>query len=731
MGIKKISPLSFRGLFAYWDYMTDSNFDSFDCFELLSDCFFAFRRSGGILYMNEAARRLVNEISDDTHFINIDDLFVLKDADQGVSLAIKNTKQANSPLRISLPLKPGNTHLVGEMVISGTIYNDEAIYTAVLRIIDGHFPDRIFENEEVFMSDVFQVSGALFMTTDRKGVILSVNTACENLSEYSMAELKGRSIFDILIPSSEVDIVRARFNSLSEQNKSNTSVNSWVTKFGEVRVISWSNTIYKKNSGQEYIVSTGIDITDQKRVEESLKKSEERLTLALEASNHGLWDVNLKKKEVYFSQSYYRMLGYDPENFSFDFDTWRSLVNPYDLPMVDQFFNGGLLKPTEPFEVEFRMKTMDGTWKWFLAWGRIVEVNRDGSPVRLTGIFTDYSQRKKVEESLRLNEARLRAENVRLRGSIKERFRFGNIIGKSPLMQKVYEVILQAANSSAPVIIHGESGTGKELVARAIHDMGERSKAPFVVVNCGAIPENLIESEFFGYRKGAFSGAVRDNPGFIEQADQGSLFLDEIGEIGLGMQVKLLRAIEGGGFTPIGSNDVKHSNFRIIAATNRDLSELVKQGKMRKDFFYRINVIPVNIPPLRERVEDIPLLVQFFIDKFRDDDEEDIPDHYISAMKKYVWPGNVRELQNAVHRYITLKSFDIPAIGSYSGDVPGSAELLSLFSGDNYKDASRKFEKVFLKGALDMHAGNRTHAAKYLDMERRTLLRKLKELGID
>lgn len=706
--------------------METSNIESFDCFNAVSDYFFAIKENGEIIHLNSSAENLLGIGKSGKRVINIKDIFCFSKDTPDVLQLLRN-----GSYMIRFPLVSESGPVVAETVFTPAMHMGERIYTAVSRRIDSFGSERIFENESVFLSDVFQVSDVLFLITDKKGTVINANTACENLSGYSLAELIGKSIFDILIPSSEVDIVRARYNSLSEKCKSNISVNSWVTRFGEAKLISWANTIYQRDSGHEYIVSTGVDITEQKRVEDSLKESEERLSLALEASNHGLWDVNLKKQDVYFSPSYYKMLGYDPDSFKFTVDTWRSQVNPYDLPLVDQFFSGRLLKLKEPFEVEFRVRTKEGAWKWFLAWGRVVETDRNSSPVRLTGIFTDYSQRKKVEESFRLNEARLRAENVRLRGSIKERFRFGDIIGKSPLMQKVYEVIMQAASSSAPVIIYGESGTGKELVARAVHDMSERSRSPFVVVNCGAIPENLIESEFFGYKKGAFSGAVRDNSGFIEQADQGSLFLDEIGEIGLGMQVKLLRAIEGGGFTPIGSNEVRHSNFRIIAATNRDLSALIKQGKMRRDFFYRIHVVPVNLPALRERVEDIPLLVQHFCEIFRNDEIESIPDHLISAMKKYVWPGNVRELQNAVHRYITLKTFDIPGFGAKDEMEADNIDFMTFFSGTSFKEAAKKFEKIFIKGILDMHSGNRTHASKYLDMERRTLLRKLKELEIE
>jgi transcriptional regulator with PAS, ATPase and Fis domain len=205
---------------------------------------------------------------------------------------------------------------------------------------------------------------------------------------------------------------------------------------------------------------------------------------------------------------------------------------------------------------------------------------------------------------------------------------------------------LKAAESNANVIIYGESGTGKELVAKSIHALSDRGSKPFVPVNCGAIPENLIESEFFGYQKGAFTGANQEKAGFLSAANGGTLFLDEVGEINANMQIKLLRAIDGGGFSPLGSNQIVKPDIRIIAATNRDLADKIHQGHFRSDFFYRIHVIPINLPSLRERREDIPLLIHHFLQLFGDDNKlQSIPETTMQAMQRYDWPGNVREFK--------------------------------------------------------------------------------------
>ncbi len=225
----------------------------------------------------------------------------------------------------------------------------------------------------------------------------------------------------------------------------------------------------------------------------------------------------------------------------------------------------------------------------------------DGQVLKIQSIAMDITDRKEAEEALREREVRLREENTRLRSSMKGSGRFGRIIGKSAAMQKVFETILKAAQADAGVIIYGESGTGKELVAQTIHELSDRGPGPFITVNCGAIPDTLIESEFFGYKKGAFTGAVTDKPGFLDLAHGGTLFLDEVGEIPPSLQVKLLRAIEGGGYTPVGGDKLVKADFRIVAATHRDLRERVAHQKMRQDFYYRIHLIPILLPPLRQR----------------------------------------------------------------------------------------------------------------------------------
>ncbi len=357
-----------------------------------------------------------------------------------------------------------------------------------------------------------------------------------------------------------------------------------------------------------------------------------------------------------------------------------------------------------------------------------------GSVARFEAFLIDITDRKQAEKALMEREVYLRKENVRLKSSIRDRFRFGDIIGKSTVMQQVYELILNAAATDANVIISGESGTGKELVAQAVHKMSERSKSAFVVVNCGAIPENLLESEFFGYKKGAFTGAERNKHGYLDLADGGTLFLDELGEIGLNMQVKLLRVIEGMGYRPVGSERMHHPDIRIIAATNRDLADRVRSGKMREDFFYRIHVIPIHLPPLRDRKEDIPLLIDHFMQKYGDRDKlPPITGKMLDASQAYDWPGNIRELQNVLHRYMTLNRFDVSAISlkKQTADPLIDSDPGMGITESTLPASVEAYEKQLIIKVLEKNQWHRGKAAEDLGIHRRTLFKKIKKYRID
>lgn len=309
-----------------------------------------------------------------------------------------------------------------------------------------------------------------------------------------------------------------------------------------------------------------------------------------------------------------------------------------------------------------------------------------------------------------------------IRCAVRDRYRLGKIVGKSPAIRAVYERVLKAVPKEASVLITGESGTGKEVVARTIHMLSPRSKGPFVPVNCGAIPSELLESEFFGYRKGAFTGAYANKPGLLDKANRGTLFLDEVAELPLNMQVKLLRFLDDKVFVPIGSTEERSSDIRIVAATNRDLRSCIDNGTMREDFFFRLFIIPILLPPLRERKEDIPLLIEEFL--YRASGGKDtpfIPGYVTDAFLRYDWPGNVRELQNTLQRYLAIGTLDIP-----TSAAPKETEAPGVEAG-NLRELQRVYEQRLFEQALRLSGGNRAEAAKALGLPLRTFYRKLSE----
>ncbi len=315
----------------------------------------------------------------------------------------------------------------------------------------------------------------------------------------------------------------------------------------------------------------------------------------------------------------------------------------------------------------------------------------------------------------------------------RERDRLGEIIGASPAMQHVFDLIEVAAACEANVIVYGESGTGKELVARAIHDLSARRAGSFVPVNCGAVPETLMESEFFGYRRGAFSGALIDKHGYLDLADGGTLFLDELGEIGPGIQVKLLRAIDGGGFIPVGGGEVKRPDFRVIAATHRDLLAEVRRGRLREDFFYRIHVLPIHLPPLRERREDIALLAEHFALRFGGRNAAPpIPSHVLEALSTYDWPGNIRELQNTVHRYLVFRRLDFTGgRGMRPESVPRGEDCASAGgAAEGLEEMMRRYERGLILRALEENRWQREATAAALGIHRKTLFTKMRKYGL-
>ncbi len=340
---------------------------------------------------------------------------------------------------------------------------------------------------------------------------------------------------------------------------------------------------------------------------------------------------------------------------------------------------------------------------------------------------------KKAEE-----RERLKLENRQLKAEISREFSFQNIVSKNPRMQEIFALVSKVSDVKTTVLILGESGTGKELIARAIHYNGVRRNAPFVAINCGAIPENLLESELFGHVKGAFTDARADKAGLFEQADGGTLFLDEIGEMPLALQVKLLRVLQESEIRRVGAGGAQKVDVRVISATAKELAKEVTTGRFREDLYYRLNVFSIALPPLRERLEDIPLLVEHLLAKHGEKMGRTgvRPDHAaMQALLSYNWPGNVRELENCIERALVLcegMTIGVECLPETLRPMESSA-VQTPTTADSYsiKRGEEELERVLIRKALEKTAGNRTHAARLLEISHRALLYKLKEYGMD
>ncbi len=369
-----------------------------------------------------------------------------------------------------------------------------------------------------------------------------------------------------------------------------------------------------------------------------------------------------------------------------------------------------------------------------------VEAMKKGAYDFLTKPFKIDDVKLRIEKAL--ENRVLVQENVRMRKELGEKYSFANIVGASAPMMKVFDLIKRTAATSANVLITGESGTGKELVAKALHFNSPVKDGPFLTLNCGAIPEDLIESELFGHKKGAFTGAINDKKGYFEAADGGTLFLDEIGELPLSLQAALLRVLSDGTFTPVGATEVRKSQVRVIAATNRDLEEEVQKENFREDLFFRLNVIHVKVPALRERREDIPMLVNHFVEDFSSRfgrQTQSLASETIEMMKVYNWPGNVRELENVVERMIALEAGPNLLPDSLPAHIrePLRARLDSLQnhlvwkkSGVKIDDVLSLVEREFVLKALEDSKGVRKDAAKLLSITMRSLRYRLEKLGL-
>jgi formate hydrogenlyase transcriptional activator len=399
----------------------------------------------------------------------------------------------------------------------------------------------------------------------------------------------------------------------------------------------------------------------RKRAEAELRESEARLSLATDAAGVGLWIMEIATDTVWVTPKTRELVHFAPDA-ELNYKTFLKAIHPEDRERVDQVVQQALQSDGK-FEIDYRIVLPDESTRWIAASGQRF-LKSTGEVDRLMGVSIDISERKRMEGELnkRLKEIeelkqRLENENLYLRKELREQKGSDKIVGDSKAIRSVLYAVNQVASTDATVLLLGETGTGKGMVANAIHQMSARKDRPLVTVNCSALPQNLIESELFGREKGAFTGAHVRQAGRFEVADGGTIFLDEIGEMPLELQSKLLRVLQEGEFERLGSAKTVKVNVRVIAATSCDLKQEIRKKRFREDLFYRLNVFPISIPPLRQRTEDIPLLAQFFTEKYArkmGKSIESIPKATIKTFLKYDWPGNVRELEHVIERAVII-----------------------------------------------------------------------------
>jgi len=490
---------------------------------------------------------------------------------------------------------------------------------------------------------------------------------------------------------------------------------------------SWSEQTVEKLSLIAELIANALA---RKRADLKLYESQTRLKLATEFAGVGLWVMDLNTNDVWATPQT-RVLFNFAENEVLNYASFNRTIHPQDRKRVDQTVNASI-QSGEKLSVEFRVGHPDGNVHWIHARGRRL-LDTNGQPLRFMGASVDISERKQMEEQLKVQlkeikslKQQMERDNIHLRKEIELQYVHKEIVSRSPAMKRILSQVEQVAVTAATVLIEGETGTGKELLARAVHRLSNRKDRPLVTVNCASLPPTLVESELFGREKGAYTGALTRMTGRFETANGATLFLDEIGELPLDVQAKLLRVLEQGVFERLGSTKSMQVDVRVIAATNHNLKQQVDTGRFRKDLYYRLNVFPIHLPPLKERPKDIPLLAWAFIRQYESKMGrriDHIPRQCMEELQRYTWPGNIRELRNLIERALIV-------CNSRTLEVhPPQGARAEMPANHNLEDVEREHILNVLR-----HNGWRISgsggAAGILGLKRTTLQSKMKKLGI-